>query len=362
MLRTYKLRYVNELVGVFVLITVGFIIFSVVVALRSRDWFTPTLRIRIILPEQGSMGLRAGNPVQVLGTVIGNVDAINYNADSGNMEARVSVRGNLISYLQDNSIPIIHKSFGIGEPYIEIVKNLHPDPQHPPAPLPAEGATLWYSEADTGPTDKIQEILAQVQDQAVPAMEEARAAIREYTQLAADLRNPDRPLQQTIRHLAAITDSVEKGNGLVGRLLNDPKYADQVYAMLPKVNAALDETQGILKDAHKTSANLATISTDAQTTTKKLPELLDATKSTLADVQAVMQDVRKTTAKLPEVVEGANTTVQSLPGLVLQMQETMRQTQILIEGFQKSWLVRSYIDKTGEPTGRIRPDEIGGPR
>jgi hypothetical protein len=86
--------------------------------------------------------------------------------------------------------------------------------------------------------------------------------------------------------------------------------------------------------------------------------MIDSTKATLDEVQGALKDIRKTTAQLPQIVEGASQMVQALPGLVLQMQETLRQVQILVEGVQKSWLVRSYIDK-GDTTGRIRADEIG---
>jgi phospholipid/cholesterol/gamma-HCH transport system substrate-binding protein len=351
MIRTFKLRYVNEIVGAFVLVCVGLVAAGVVAALRGKEWFQPVLHIKIFLPEAGSMGLRPGNNVQVLGTVIGSVDSINFNTEMEQFEAMVSVRGNLISYLRNTSIPIIHKSsFGIGEPYVEILKN--PDPNRAGEPLPQIGAVLWYSEADTGPTEKVGEILTQMQSEVIPLLKQTRALI-------TDLRDPDRPLQQSIVHLNTIIASVEKGEGLIGKLVSDPKLAEQINAMLPKINASLDETQGLIQDLHKTSGHLAEITADVQTNMKKLPDMLDSTKGTLDEVQATLKDVRKSTVKLPEVMDGLAQTVQALPGTVIQMQETLRQVQILVEGIQKSWLFRSNIDK-GEGTGRIRPEDIGG--
>jgi phospholipid/cholesterol/gamma-HCH transport system substrate-binding protein len=360
MVKTFKLRYVNEIVGVFVLIAVGFLIFGIVLAMKGQGWLSrqQSLQIQILLPEEGSMGLKPGDNVQVLGTVIGSVDIIRYDKDEQRMVATINVRGELIDYLKTDSIPILHSSFGIGASYVEIEKNPKPDPTHPGQPLPKTDAKLWYSEADNGPSEKVTAILNQVQAQAVPALEEARAAIREYTALAADLRNPKKPLQMTISHLEQITGSIEKGEGLVGKLMSDPKMAEQVNALLPKFNAAFDELQGVLQNLGKTAGNLSGLTASAQEDMKKLPALLDTTKDALTELQITLKDVRKTTAKLPELMEGATTTINTLPGVVLQMQETLRQVQILVEGAQKSWLFRSHIDQS-EPIGRIRSDEIG---
>ena len=124
--QSFKLRYVNELVGVFVLVGIGFVIAGVVTALRAHGWLMDreqSLQITIDLPEEGSLGLKPGNDVQVLGTVIGSVVSINFNEGTQTMQALVSVRGSLVNYLRDNSVPVIHSSFGLGPSYIEILKN-----------------------------------------------------------------------------------------------------------------------------------------------------------------------------------------------------------------------------------------------
>ena len=339
MIRTFKFRYVNEIVGVFVLTVVGFVIAGIVIALRSKDLFQPAQRITVNLPVEGSLGLKPGSTVFILGSDVGAVETINYK--NGRLNAVITIRGQLIELVRDDTYAVISKSLGIGETYMTL-ERANPEWEKE-APLPANQPIPAISEAGT--TDRIQQVLTQVQQQAVPAIGEAREAIRQYTALAASLTRT--------------TTALEKGDSLVGRLLTDKKFADQIDAMLPKVNASLDEMQTLLKDLRKTSGNLADLTGSAKEDMKKLPELLDSMRATMDEMQAVMKDVRKSTARLPDVVDGANQTVQSLPGLVVQMQETMRQTQILIEGFQKSWLVRGNIDKS-EPTGRIRPEEIGG--
>jgi ABC-type transporter Mla subunit MlaD len=354
MIQTFKLRYVNEIVGIFVLVALGFVVAGIVAAL-GREWFQPVKHLTVDLPPEGSLGLKPGSQVYILGTVVGQVDAIAY--EKGRMQAKVSIRGNLIELVRTYSQAMIDKPLGFGEPYITIERD-NPDWESEP-PLPADKHIPGY--ANAGPTEKLTQLAGELQKQAIPAVQEARAAIREYTQLAADLRDPKKPLQQTIAHLGAITGSIEKGEGLVGRLLSDPKMAEQISAMLPKLNNSLDQMADVLKGLGKTSGNLADITATAKEDLKRLPALLDTTQESLTELTGTMKDIRKTTANLPAIVEGAGQTVAALPGVVLQLQETLRQMQILVEGVQKSWLVRSYIDK-GEPNGRIRADEIGGGR
>jgi ABC-type transporter Mla subunit MlaD len=201
--------------------------------------------------------------------------------------------------------------------------------------------------------------MVQVQGQIIPALQELRALLREHTALAADLRDPSKPLQQSIANLNQITGAIQKGDGLVGRLLSDAKMAEQISVLLPKLNAAFDEMAGVLGNLGQTSKNLADVTTSAKDDMKRVPALLDTTRDSLTELQTTLRNIRKTTAKLPEIVEGASLTVTTLPGVVLQLQETLRQVQILVEGIQKSWLVRSYIDKSGDSSGRIRAEEIG---
>jgi phospholipid/cholesterol/gamma-HCH transport system substrate-binding protein len=347
MVRTFKLRYVNEIVGFFVLLCVGLLVVGIIAALRGKQWFEPAAHITVDLPPEGSLGLKPGSTVYILGSDVGAVESINY--ENGRMTAVITVRGKIIELVRVYSYAMITKSFGIGETYMTIERD---DPywQDEP-PLPPDRHMQAFS--DTGATDRISQILTQVQEQVVPA-------VKRVNSILAKVDGQTMPaLNQSVAHLNAVADRVERGQGLVGKLLNDPQFAQQIDIMLPKINASLDETQGLLKDLRKTSGNLTEITSSAQKSVDKLPDLLKSTQGTMDEVQGALHDVRKATVRMPEIVEGVNQTVQALPGTVLQMQETMRQIQILVEGFQKSWIVRSHIEQN-QPTGRIRPEEIGG--
>ena len=164
------------------------------------------------------------------------------------------------------------------------------------APMPKEGAELTCV-SDVELIQLAQDILKQV-----------RGAVEEYTRLAADLRNPNGPLLQLLSHLSQIAAGLEKGEGPAGKLLRDPAMAQQI------------------NDA-------------------------------MAEVRRILADVRQATAQLPAMAKTAGGEVKDASGLVLQTQSAIREAEKLIEGIQKHWLLRRYVDQT-EPSTRIPPQAV----
>ena len=55
--------------------------------------------------------------------------------------------------------------------------------------------------------------------------------------------------------------------------------------------------------------------------------------------------------------------MEDLPGLVKQSQDTLVQAEKLIEGIQKHWLIRGYIEQGEARYPEVRPGDVlgGGP-
>jgi phospholipid/cholesterol/gamma-HCH transport system substrate-binding protein len=345
MAKPFKFRYVNQIAGAFVLIIVLLVVAGVVATAYWQRWFAPTYRVRLLLPEEGSMGLRKGADVMLLGTVVGSVSDVTVNSATGEMAADVTIREDFFNFVRSDSSAAIKKTFGIaGDAYIEISRGRG-------SPLPREGATLKVS-VDRGATELVQEMIDQIRKTAIPTIEEFR-------RLAADLRDPEGNVQQAISHVRNIAGAVDRREGLVGRVISDPEMARQFEQTIPKLTGALDQVHAILTDTRKTTSQLPDLAASAHEQIKRLPALMEQTQAILGELQVMLKDVQKTTSGLPQVVAGAVKTLDSLPGLVLQTQETIRQMERLIEGFQRHWLVRSYIEQE-DPNRRIAPETVGG--
>ncbi|MCE9613068.1 MAG: MlaD family protein [Lentisphaerae bacterium] len=302
MAKPFKFRYVNEIVGTFVLFIVALLMAGILLAGHAQEWFTPVRRFHVDFPVEGSLGIQKGAAVEILGTSVGKVERIVVE-DDGHMAGVLSVKGDFLRFVRSDSKAIVKKRFGIaGDAFIEITKG-QGDLLDPAARLAAV--------KDTELTEMMEDLLKQIRETTVPAIEELRQTVGEYGKLAADLRNPDEPLMKLLANLEQITAGLGRGEGAAGKMLRDPQVADDLKGILDKINAALD-------------------------------------------------DLKRTTAQLPPMAAKLGDEVDDLPGLVLQTQETIRESERLIEGIQHHWLIRSYVPQP-EPSALIPASEVRAP-
>ncbi len=299
--KPFKFRYVNEIVGGFVLLVVTLLVAGIIVAGHAQRWFERQHKVMVSFPAEGSFGLQKGAEVRILETLVGSVDQITV-ADDGMMMGRLLVRGNFIHFVRADSKAIVKKKFGLaGDAYIEITKGTGPE-------LPDKAVLPCVK--DTELVQIIQDVVQQVKDVTLPAIEQARKAMEEYTGLAADLRNPEGDLAQMIASLNKIVQGLEKGEGPAGTLLRDPAMADQLREITARINESLGEVNKILGD--------------------------------------VQQMTRTISGEMNDV-----------PGLILQTRETMNETTKLIEGVERHWLLRGYV-RQADLSVRIPPSEAMG--
>lgn len=311
MKKPFKFRYVNEIVGAFVLLVLFLLIAGIIITGRAQGWFEPTYEIRAEFPDEGTMELRRGSEVRVMETPAGMVQDIGPRED-GVMEAVFRVRGRFYQYIRDDSTGIVKRAFGIaGDAFVEITRGRG-------NPLPEEDAYIPIVR-DTELLDLAESLLEEVRQTTVPAIEQLQRLLEEYTGLAQDLRDPEGDVQQLLASLNRIAEGLEAGEGAAGRILRDPEVAAEVDVMVASVQASLEEVNKIL-------ANVAVA-------TEKLPQMTYRVAGELEDV----------------------------PGLLYQTQTTLQEAEILIEGIQRHWLIRRHIDKDARPEGdRMAPSVIVG--
>jgi len=143
-----------------------------------------------------------------------------------------------------------------------------------------------------------------------------------WTTLSTTLIAGEERLDQLIGRMDSIAADLQEGKGTVGRLLTNPAAADQLETLLVKANRSLDELQVTLSNLQKASASL-----------------------------------QQASAGLPAIANAIGKEAKDLPGLVSQTQQTMQESGKLVEGLQRHWLVRPYIDQP-QPDTRIPPSEI----
>jgi len=294
---------VNEIVGAFVLLTGAALLVGVFFIGRTQGWFEPKFTLRVRFPEQGAEGVRQGAEVIILGTRVGSVEQIDVNAD-GSMQGVIVIRGPFARFVRADSKAVIKRQFGLaGDAFIEITKGTGPRLKNEMLPSPAV--------KDTELLEMLQELVKKVESATIPLLNQLREAAKEYTGLAADLRNPKGHLQSLLARLDEMAQGLEQGKGSAGKLLKDPETLDNVNRTIVSVNA----------------------------TVLSLRDILEQTK-------VIMEDVKATSSELPTVME--------------QTEEAVREAEAVLSGIQKHWLLRKYMEK--EPSSeRIPPSEVMAP-
>jgi len=318
MKQRFKFEHVNEITGTFVILVVMVLIAAIVWMAYNQRWFRRTVALQIVLPEEGAAGVRQGSEVYFLGTLVGTVSDV-LLTPTGRMEAETRIRSDFFRFLREDSLAVVKKKFGVaGDAYFDIARGEG-------RPLPWRNASIVCKELPGTMEAAIEEVRRAV----LPVLEKLSVGVDTWTALGVklsvgadawtalgtNLGESRRQLNQLLARLDGLAAGVEQGKGTAGKLLTDPALADDLKTILDKGNVSMDQLQGILKDVQVAGSHLSGVS------------------------EALAREAK------------------DLPGLVLQTQQTLHELERLIEGIERHWLIRKYIEQR-QPNTRIPPSEV----
>jgi len=347
MAESFKLRYVNKFVGTLVILVVILAVISVFVTARSQKWFERSYELSVLMPESGSHGLRKGAEVLLLGAVAGRVRRITIDADD-RMLARVRIRADFFRFVRDDSTAVIRKKFGLvaEDAYLDIERGKG-------AALPKRNAMI--------PSTVEKSIFTTIEETLVRMENATLNAVQQYGELAADLRNPDSPLQLLLERMNRFSENLEAGEGIAAKLLTDKNMATELEKTLTGVNDVLSELKTVLLEARTTSNKIAQVTDNVGEQLAAMPRLTSMTEKVLKQTEVVLKDIHQTMDSFPDIVGRLDEEMKALPGLMIQTQETLRQIEKLVIGMQKHWVLRDYVEQT-HPSTRIPSAEVGSER
>ena len=294
MAKKFKFRYVNEIVGGFVLLVFLLLLAGVLVAGHAQHWFEAMYEINLRFPPEGSMELQKGGEVMLLGAKVGSVQDI-LVGDDGNISGTIRVRGPFMRFVKTDSIALVKKKLVVtGDAYIELTRGTGDA-------LPREGGEIECVK-DTEIMQMLEEALEELQKEAQKTVALVDAAIAEYTALAAGMNDPDGNLQRLLANSNGLLEDLRKGQGLPAKVLNDPAMAKDVEDIVAQVR-----------------------------------DLMGKVNAMAADLQTVV-------AKLPPMADTVAGEVDNLPVVVGDSQALMRETTTLLDGLQKHWFLRKYME------------------
>ena len=348
--RQSQYRYTNELVGLFVLIALLVFVAGLIYSGRVRDWFNPGETLRVVLPDDGLFGLTRGSTVEILGTDAGEVEDIVIDPTQ-KIHANVRIDSQMAVFVRSDSMATIRKTFGIaGDAYLEITRGFG-------EPLDWEYAVIT-AVSDRKPTDTVGDLINEMRTRIVPVIDDAQKAIRTFYEVADELRDPDKNLQQLLYSLNSIAGRIDRGEGTLGRVLTQDKLARDLEAVIAHFKKETERMGAILGDLEKTMRNVAQFSGEIAAQSKNIPELVNSLKETLRSVEMAMKDLRRTTTELPRIAENVADASDTVPILVLQVQEVTLELERLIEQLQSVWWLGGGSGERPQPASRISPLEV----
>ncbi|HYP74563.1 MAG TPA: MlaD family protein [Polyangiaceae bacterium] len=262
-------------------------------------------------------GLRRGSPVRMGGVDIGTVVAVDYAAAANdkNIHVRMSIALDDARRIRKDSVATIEGKGLLGDKMIIVTVGSLGQPQLP------EGSEIPSRAAEdmSKLMGRISNISGQV-EKVVNNLERATSSLSDE-KLQGDVRN-------SLASLAHILDSVDRGDGYVGKLLHDPAEAarlSQLVSNLQQTSAELTRTtQGVNQilarvntgpgfahevvygeDGAKTIAKVGVVAEELGTTLKGIREGNGLARSIIYgddSSQAMMSNLNQASADFRQVV------------------------------------------------------------
>ena len=302
--KKFKFRHVNEIVGGFVLLVFLLLLVGILVAGNAQHWFEPMVEINLRFPPEGSMDLLKGAQVMLLGARVGSVQDIVVD-NEGKITGSIRVRGPFMRFVREDSIALVKKKMVVtGDAYIELTRGTG-------AKLPASGGEIQCVQ-DTEIIQMLEEMVTTIQLEAENTLRLVNTAIAQYTLVAENLNDPEGQLQLLLANANGLLGDIRGGQGIPAKVLNDPAMARDVEDIVAQVQ-----------------------------------ELMVKINTIAAEVQAA-------TAKLPPMADTVAEEVDNLPVVMGDTQTLMRETTTLLDGLQKHWFLRKYM----ESDDALRSEEV----
>jgi phospholipid/cholesterol/gamma-HCH transport system substrate-binding protein len=241
------------------------------------------------------------------------VDDIHVGED-GRMKAHVKIRGDFAPFVRSDSRATIKKVFGVaGDSFLEISQGRG-------VPLEKDSVVECLS-SDELP-GMMEKMLADLRADVMPVVKKAGVTFDSWSTLGNELKTTQAELRQAIGQLNQLFAGVQEGKGTAGQLLQETALMDEARKLLAQAGGAVSQLQALLTNA-----------------------------------QVAVTNVQVSTVRLPEITDALANEAKDLPGLVLQTQGTMRELERLVEGIQRHWLIRKYVNKTNPPPLHPLPAE-----
>lgn len=306
-------------VGIFVLVSL--IVFGVVIFLigDERQLFNEHQELKAAFKDV--KGLTRGSPVRMGGVDIGVVDQLGFGGDpkDDTIYVHMSVVKREAERIRKDSIAEVSDKGLLGDKMIVITVGSESSPRI------GKGEMVPTKE-----TRDIEQILGDLKTTLAGAERVMGHLERTTEALASESLHAD--IKKTVNQLSLITESVNHGEGYVGRLLNDKAEADRISATIDALRQSTSELNGLLSSTRQVVERVRTGPGFAhgviydEDGTKALSQIGGAAE----EVGVALRDVRQGDSLVHEVLYGKDS-----GELVANLNKTSADLQAIVQDMRE---------------------------
>jgi phospholipid/cholesterol/gamma-HCH transport system substrate-binding protein len=317
-------RKYETIVGIFVVASLAALLAMVLVIAQQERLWEKHVEYRAVF--RNISGLKDGSEVRLAGVTVGNVKQIVIDPQ-GQIIVTFEVIGKYSSRVRQDSRATIGFQGLLGDKSLDLSAGSPGQPEIPPGGIVAS----------IEPWD-ITEILAK----ATPTLEKVQTILNNLANISETLTKPGGNFEKSMEEVRQIVAKINKGQGSLGRLLNDPalyRESAQALANIRKLTGSLDEGKGALGalvNDPDFKANLLKTMANVQAATSRFPELVKKAEVFLQQLQRAGKE---------------------LPGLVNSGTAMADDVDQAAKAAQKSWLLRRHVPQPKERTISIQGDQ-----
>lgn len=347
--KPFKFRHVNPIVGAFLFFTVATLIVVAVLAGKSQQWFSEVSIYRVELPaglpskndgesEGGTMGIKAGSDVRVIGNQVGSVKKVelcigdeltpidsfdNVDLKEIRLAAVLSVKGDFGRFVGSDSKAVLKYDLGgLGSAYFDISRGITPFPEELQS---AERARVLVFGREKDTKEEVFETVTRIENEILPAIRTYRKTAETMTAFVEKLSDDNEvlyrsltSLEEGIGELNVFVKMASSGDGALGDMISSDS---QMRKELNEFAVTLNSGTANLKSA------------------------IDNLDVGITELRSEgIDSINRAAAKLPTTVGETNATIAGVQVATDNLNEAIREMEILVIGLQKHWLVKHYIE------------------
>jgi len=343
----FRIRFAEQIVGVFVLIAIGFLVVILILMGANQRWFAEDYYFTSRF--NSGDGLSIGMPIKLKGFQIGKVNNISLNEDN-EVDIEFYIYDTYYEKIKANSVlELKSNALGLGGGLV-----FHPG-KYAGAPLP-EFSFIPSLDLKEG-----QQLVAQGLV-AIPEGDDAINRIITKTENVMD--NVNVVMAKTadvMDSITSMTNSIEVflndlGDGFKGT--NEGALAKTLLNVKDLTNQLRSDISGIMSNVDSTTANINEMTASFKDPTGLIPKLLDA-KGSLAQfldddnalydqISSIIEGIDETIFQLTDFIGFLNTSSPQISGLLEETRDTLDKSQDVMEGLKNNPLLRGGIPEEVE--------------